>query len=254
MQRCAIERERPIGEVIEAVDERVERGARAQGLDRLGDALGVLDPHDPRVPAARVAVVSLVGRLTRTYLPRAMTPAPAPWSMRRMLQRRALAAVAVASLLGVVGQFLFFHQPLGLNALLLTVPFLATAWALRDAALILHRRDAWLPAGAVVFAAFCAIRADAPLLVFDVLAAFGLTAATVAAWSGVQVSALPVVGLIREAWSLSERVILGSRTSTALDVNSGHHARCLRTTTHANRVCYRLARARCRFRSIDNGG
>jgi len=127
-----------------------------------------------------------------------------------MLQRRALAAVTVASLLGVVGQFLFFHQPLGLNALLLTVPFLAAAWALRDAALILHRRDAWLPAGAVVFAAFCAIRADAPLLVFDVLAAFGLTAATVAAWSGVQVSALPVVGLIREAWSLSERVILGA--------------------------------------------
>jgi hypothetical protein len=130
--------------------------------------------------------------------------------MRRMLQRRALAAVTLASLLGVVAQFLFFHQPLGLNALLLTVLFLAAAWMLRDGALAFHRRDVWLPASAVAFAAFCAIRADGPLLAFDVLAAFGLATATVAAWSGVPVSALPVVGLIREAWSLSERLTLGA--------------------------------------------
>ncbi len=87
--------------------------------------------------------------------------------MRRMLQRRALAAVTLASLLGVVAQFLFFHQPLGLNALLLTVLFLAAAWMLRDGALAWHRRDVWLPASAVAFAAFCAIRADGPLLAFD---------------------------------------------------------------------------------------
>ena len=127
-----------------------------------------------------------------------------------MLQRRALAAVTLASLLGVVAQFLFFHEPLGLNALLLTGLFLAAAWTLRDGALTFHRRDIWLPASAVAFAAFCAIRADAPLLAFDVLAAFGLATATVGAWSGVPVSALPVVGLIREAWSLSERLILGA--------------------------------------------
>jgi len=127
-----------------------------------------------------------------------------------MLQRRALAAVTLASVLGVVAQFLFFHQPLGLNAPLLTVLFLAAAWMLRDSALPFHRRDIWLPASALGFAAFCAIRADAPLLAFDVLAAFGLATATVAAWSGVSVTALPVVGLIGEAWSLSERMILGA--------------------------------------------
>ena len=127
-----------------------------------------------------------------------------------MLQRRALAAVTLASVLGLVAQFLFFHEPLGLNALLLTVLFLAAAWTLRDAALAFQKLDVWLPASALAFAAFCAIRADAPLLAFDALAAFGLTAATVGAWSGVSVSALPVVGLIAEAWSLSERVLLGA--------------------------------------------
>jgi hypothetical protein len=139
-----------------------------------------------------------------------MTPARAPRTMRRMLQRRAVAALTLASLLGVVAQFLFFHQPLGLNASLLTLLFLAAAWVLRDGALVVHKRDVWLPASAVAFAAFCAIRADAPLLAFDALAAFGLATATVAAWSGVPVSALPVVGLIREAWSLTERLILGA--------------------------------------------
>src|SRR5213592_412151 len=89
MQGRAIERERSIGEVVQAIDERVERRARAERLDRLGDALGVLDPHGLRVPATRVAVVSLVGRLTLIdgaaqplqkaggggmYLSRAMTP------------------------------------------------------------------------------------------------------------------------------------------------------------------------------------
>ena len=128
----------------------------------------------------------------------------------RMLQRRALAVVVLASLLGVAAQFLFFRQPLGLNALLLTVLFLTAAWTLRDSALPSHRRDIWLPAGAIAFAGFCAIRADAPLLAFDILAAFGLAVATVAAWSGVPVSALPVFGLIREAWSVSERLTLGA--------------------------------------------
>src|SRR6266540_10499 len=152
MQRRAVERERSNGEVVEAVDERVERCARAEGLDRLGDALRVLDPHRRRVPAVDVGVVSLVGRLSTTCLSRAMTPARAARTMRRMLQRRALAAVTLASLLGVVAQFLFFHQPLGLNALLLTVLFLAAAWMLRDGALAWHRRDVWLPASAVAFA------------------------------------------------------------------------------------------------------
>ncbi len=139
-----------------------------------------------------------------------MTEPRALLTMDGMLQRQALAALTLASLLGLAVQLLFFHQPLGLNALLVTVLFLGAAWTQRDPAVPVRRRDAWLPASALAFAAFCAVRADAPLLALDVLVAFGCAAATVAAWSGVPVSALPVVGLIAQGWSLAERALLGA--------------------------------------------
>jgi hypothetical protein len=127
-----------------------------------------------------------------------------------MLQRHALAAVALASLLGLAAQFLFFRQPLGLNALLVTGLFLAAAWTRRDPAAPFRASDAWLPASTLAFAAFCGVRADASLLAFDVLATIVGAAATVAAWSGVPVSALPVAGLIAEGWSLVGRALLGA--------------------------------------------
>jgi hypothetical protein len=128
----------------------------------------------------------------------------------RVLERRALAVVVLASLLGIAGQLLFFREPLGLNALLVTGLFLAAAWTQRDGALVFHGRDVWLPASALAFAAFCAVRADAPLLAFDVVAAIACTAATVAAWGGIPVSALPVAALIAEGWSIAERALLGA--------------------------------------------
>jgi Na+-transporting NADH:ubiquinone oxidoreductase subunit NqrE len=127
-----------------------------------------------------------------------------------MLQRHALATVALASLLGISAQVLFFRQPLGLNALLVTVLFLGAAWTRRDAAAPFRLRDACWPASAVAFAAFCAIRTDASLVAFDALAKIAALAATVAAWSGVPVSALPVAGLIAEGWSLAARALVGA--------------------------------------------
>jgi len=135
---------------------------------------------------------------------------PAAPDHDRVLERRALTAVALASLLGVVAQLLFFREPLGLNALLVTALFLAAAWTQRDPAAAFRGRDAWLPVSAIAFAAFCAIRADAPLLAFDVVAAIGCTAATVAAWSGIPVSVLPVAALLAEGWSLTERALIGA--------------------------------------------
>jgi len=127
-----------------------------------------------------------------------------------MLQRHALATVALASLLGVFAQLLFFRQPLGLNALIVTVLFLGAAWTRRDPAAPLRPRDAWWPAGAIAFAAFCAVRTDASLVAFDALATIAVLSATVAAWSGVPVSALPAAGLVAEAWSLAGRAFLGA--------------------------------------------
>ena len=127
-----------------------------------------------------------------------------------MLQRHALATFVLASLLGLAAQFLFFRQPLGLNALLVTLLFLAAAWTRRDPATPFRLRDAWLPASAIAFAAFCAVRTDASLIAFDVLATIAAVGATVAAWSGVPVSVLPVAGLIAEGWSLGGRALLGA--------------------------------------------
>src|SRR6266478_1796051 len=127
-----------------------------------------------------------------------MTRTHAARTLAAVLERRALAAVTLASLLGLVAQLLF------------TGLFLAAAWTQRDPAAPVRARDAWLPASALAFAAFCVVRADAPLLAFDVLASIGLAAATIAAWSGVPVSALPVARVITEGWSLGERVVLGA--------------------------------------------
>lgn len=127
-----------------------------------------------------------------------------------MLQRHAFATLALASLLGLLAQLLFFRQPLGLNALIVTVLFLGAAWTQRDPAAPFRPRDAWLPASAIAFAAFCAVRADAALLSFDAMATIAAVVATVAALSGVPVSAMPVAGLIAEGWSLAGRALLGA--------------------------------------------
>jgi hypothetical protein len=130
--------------------------------------------------------------------------------MAAVLERRALAAVALASLLGLAAQLLFFHEPLGLNFLVLTALFLVGAWTLHDSAVALRGRDLWLPISALALGAFCAIRADAPLLAFDLVAAIICVGGTVAAWSGVPISGLPVAGLVAEGWSLTERAVLGA--------------------------------------------
>ena len=127
-----------------------------------------------------------------------------------MLERRSLSALALASLLGLAAQLLFFHQPLGVNAFLITALFLAAAWTLRDGALPVRGREAWLPAGALALSAFCAIRADAPLLAFDVVAATLCAGGSIAAWSGAPVGALPVAALVAQGWSLAERLVLGA--------------------------------------------
>jgi len=130
--------------------------------------------------------------------------------MAAVLERRALAAVTLASLLGVAAQLLFFHEPLGSNFLVVTALFLVAAWTLHDGAVPLRGRDMWLPVSALALAGLCPIRADVPLLAFDVVAATMCVGGTVAAWSGVPVSALPVAGLIAEGWSLTERAVLGA--------------------------------------------
>ena len=108
-------------------------------------------------------------------------------------------ALAFAVLFGAAAQLLFFRHAPGVNVPLAVALFLALAWAQRARDRRVDHRDAWIPAAAVLFAAFCAVRADVMLLMFDVLAAITLSVATVLAWSGVRVMDLPAVRLVAEA-------------------------------------------------------
>ena len=112
---------------------------------------------------------------------------------------KAARALAFAALFGIAAQLLFFRHGTGLNVLLAAALFLGLAWAQRVPGRAIDRRDLWIPAAAVLFATFSAVRADAALLAFDVLAALTLSVASVVVLSGVRVTDLPVVRLVAEA-------------------------------------------------------
>jgi hypothetical protein len=94
-----------------------------------------------------------------------------------------------ALLIGLLTQLLFFGQAFGINVFLGSAALLVAARLVRRPGMALHRLDIWLPAAALLFAAFVAIRADPALIAFDLLAALALTGAGVAALGGVSLTA-----------------------------------------------------------------
>jgi hypothetical protein len=138
-----------------------------------------------------------------------MTPRLGGWTVTAVLERRAAATLALALLLGVTCQYLFYGQGLGLNFPLATALFLGAAWTLRAPGLRLQRIDLWVPASAFAFAAFVSVRADAPLIFFDVLATLALCGAAVVVFAGVPVSTLGLRRIIGEALSLIGRLFAG---------------------------------------------
>jgi hypothetical protein len=116
--------------------------------------------------------------------------------------RRPVAMLLATLLLGAAGQQLFFAREAGVNVLVATLLLLSLAWWLRPADRRPVSAEACLPAAAVVFAAFCAIRADAALLVFDSGAAAALTGASIVAFGGVRVTRLDLRALLLELTDL----------------------------------------------------
>jgi hypothetical protein len=115
--------------------------------------------------------------------------APQTWPAPRPLVEHLPEAIAGRALLaaiaaGVLAQLLFVFQMLGLNFPIWIGVVLAAAWRYRPPSARLDRLDVWLPVGAIVFAAFVALREDGMLLMFDVIAACSLTLASVVAFGG----------------------------------------------------------------------
>jgi hypothetical protein len=135
---------------------------------------------------------------------------------RRVLPRRAATIVLAAAAFGLVAQYLFARERAGLNVVVATALFLAVAWRLRAFGRDPSVRDAWLPAGALAFAAFCAVRVDAPLVVFDALAALALSIGSVLALRGTRVTGLALRPLVAETCALG--LALASRSAGTLAV------------------------------------
>ena len=139
-------------------------------------------------------------------------------------------AMSLAALLfGLAGQQLFFARAAGLNVLLATALLLALAWWLRPGDVDLDLADIWLPAAAIVFAAFCAIRTDAALVAFDGAAAGGLTIGSLIALGGTKVARLDAAAIATELADMTLEVV--DRPIRLALVASGPIARWLRSRT-----------------------
>jgi Domain of unknown function (DUF4173) len=94
----------------------------------------------------------------------------------------------VALGIGVLGEVVLDGSAAGINVLLMTVATLVAAWLVRRRGRAPDPLDAWLPAAAIVLAAFVAIRADPFLAALDLAGAAVFTGASVAAFSGLAVT------------------------------------------------------------------
>jgi hypothetical protein len=92
--------------------------------------------------------------------------------------------VALALLLGVVGEVLAYDVALGINVPIAIVLTILAMWLVRPRRSRLDVLDGWIVPAAIGFAAAVALRADDALVVLDALAALGLTLMAAVALSG----------------------------------------------------------------------
>jgi hypothetical protein len=111
-------------------------------------------------------------------------PQPVPPFVDRLPETTALRAALAGLAAGLLGQWLFVDQLAGLNAPLWVAVLLAGAFLLRRPAASIDPADRWLPAAALIFAGFVALRDDHALIAFDVLAAIILTLLSLVAIGG----------------------------------------------------------------------
>lgn len=111
--------------------------------------------------------------------------------------RRAGRVVMVGAALGVAGQLLFYDVGLGINFPMAILLLLGGGRAARRPGVRPSLTDAKLGPGAVVFAAFAALRSDATLLMLDVLTALALSGAALATFGGREVVRQPLGSIVR---------------------------------------------------------
>jgi uncharacterized protein DUF4153 len=121
---------------------------------------------------------------------------PAATTAWRPTIRSAGRVVAVAALLGIVGQLLFFDVGLGVNLPVAIGLLLVAGWLVRRRTPSLLSLEAWLAPGALLFAAFAALRADPVIESLDLLTSLALAVGWLAALGGLQVVTRPFWSLV----------------------------------------------------------
>jgi hypothetical protein len=117
--------------------------------------------------------------------------------------RRAGRAVMIGSALGVAGQLLFYDVGLGINFPIAILLLLGGGWTARRPGIRPSLTDAWLGPGAVVLAAFAALRSDTTLLMLDVLAALALSGAALATFGGREIVRQPLGSIVRTGFAVA---------------------------------------------------
>ena len=125
------------------------------------------------------------------------------------MAKTALRLVLGASLLGLIVQYLLVGERAGLNVLAAVAAALVLVWSGRHNG-DPRRRDLWVPVAALFFAAACAVRTDAPLVAFDVMAACALTLASVTVLCGVALTTLTLGAVAGETLALAGRMVAGA--------------------------------------------
>jgi hypothetical protein len=134
------------------------------------------------------------------------------------LIRNSAAIGLVALAAGLLAEFLFVEAGFGINVLIATVALLLAGWLVRDRGKPPPRPiDSWLAPGALILAAFVALRGDVTLVTLDLLGAIALSGAALASFSGLRVLARPLGALAELAGRLAaSAVVAGARPLAAL--------------------------------------
>ena len=135
-----------------------------------------------------------------------------------MTPRTATGIGLVAVAIGLLAQLLFVDAGLGLNVPIATVALLAAGWLVRDPARAGPRvADIWLGPGALILAAFVALRGDGTLVALDILGAMALAGAALVSFGGLRVLERPFVAIAKLAGELAlAGLVAGGRPFAAL--------------------------------------
>ena len=142
-------------------------------------------------------------------------------------------AIALAIALGVVAEVLFDGPALGIGLLAFIALLLGAGLVVGPADTHLDRSDLWLAPGALVFAAFIALRDDPTLVRFDLVAALALATGAALALSGTAVTRTAIENAAR----------LGGWAVAIVLTGSGHLLERARPSIHVPAVSSASTRA-----------